>query len=383
MSDSAVTAPPPPVRSVLSEARAFLEQFHAETEAPSPLLEDRWARVMREIEATGSWTHTREELTFGARVAWRNSVRCIGRLPWASLHVLDCRSVTEPREVFHALREHLAFATNGGRIRSVISIFSPPDPHTGHEIRILNGKLTRYAGYATEGGVVGDPDEVSFTRQCEGLGWKGSGGRFDLLPVVIERRSGWGAAPEHFLFEWDAGDVLEVPLEHPEYPWFEALGLRWIAVPVIANHVLEIGGVRYLAAPFNGHYMGTEIGARNLGDEGRYNLLPVIAERMGLDRADRAQLWKDRALVELNTAVLHSYRKAGVTIVDHHTASEQFLRFAAREEEAGRPVHAEWSWIVPPMSGSATGVFHRAWPRDEVCPNFFPPSRGCPVSEQA
>ena len=81
--------------------------------------------------------------------------------------------------------------------------------------------------------------------------------------------------------------MLEVPLTHPDLDWFAELGLRWHAVPAISNMRLEIGGVRYPAAPFNGWYMGTEIGARNLADADRYDLLPVVAARMGLDTAQR------------------------------------------------------------------------------------------------
>ena len=64
--------------------------------------------------------------------------------------------------------------------------------------------------------------------------------------------------------------------------------------------LLEIGGIMYTAAPFNGWYMGTEIGARNLADEGRYNKLPLIAKLMGQDTSSETTLWRDRALVELN-----------------------------------------------------------------------------------
>ena len=57
------------------------------------------------------------------------------------------------------------------------------------------------------------------------------------------------------------------------------------------RHALEVGGVNYTAAPFNGWYMGTEIGARNFGDASRYNLLPVLAKKMGLDtRSERIAL---------------------------------------------------------------------------------------------
>jgi nitric-oxide synthase len=134
---------------------------------------------------------------------------------------------------------------------------------------------------------------------------------------------------------------------------------------------LEIGGISYTAAPFNGFYMGAEIGARNLGDTDRYNLLPFIAEMMGLNiRSDRT-LWKDRALVELNIAVLYSFALQGVTIVDHHTVSRQFILHEKKEMQAGRALPADWGWIVPPLSGSTTPVFHRYYKDVLLKPNFF------------
>jgi nitric-oxide synthase len=143
---------------------------------------------------------------------------------------------------------------------------------------------------------------------------------------------------------------------------------------------MRIGGIDYSAAPFNGWYMGTEIGARNLADTDRYDLLPYIGKRMGLDTSSERTLWRDRALVELNRAVLHSFEQAGVTITDHHTESERFLTHLAREEAAGRSCPADWSWIVPPMSGSLTPVFHRYYDTDELVPNFFAGGEGgCPV----
>jgi nitric-oxide synthase len=162
-----------------------------------------------------------------------------------------------------------------------------------------------------------------------------------------------------------------VPLSHPDYPWFASLELKWHALPVISNMRLEIGGISYTAAPFNGFYMGAEIGARNLGDTDRYNLLPFIAGAMGLDiRSDRT-LWKDRVLVELNVAVLHSFALHGVTMVDHHTVSRQFITHEKKEMQVGRVLPADWGWIVPPLSGSATPVFHRHYKDIVLKPNFF------------
>lgn len=59
--------------------------------------------------------------------------------------------------------------------------------------------------------------------------------------------------------------------------WFGELGLRWYALPAVSNMLLEIGGLEFPAAPFNGWYMSSEIGTRNLCDSHRYNLLQVSA----------------------------------------------------------------------------------------------------------
>ncbi len=121
--------------------------------------------------------------------------------------------------------------------------------------------------------------------------------------------------------------------------------------------------------------MGTEIGARNLVDEGRYNLLPAVAARLGLDTSSEGTLWRDRALVELNVAVLHSFRAAGARISDHHTESRRFLAHLTREQRQGRTVPADWSWIVPPVSGGITPVFHRYYDAADQRPNFYPDAR--------
>jgi len=59
---------------------------------------------------------------------------------------------------------------------------------------------------------------------------------------------------------------------------------------------------------------------------------------MGLDTSRDRTLWRDRALLELNVAVLHSYEKAGVTMMDHHASAHAFDKFEALENQAGRGV---------------------------------------------
>lgn len=57
--------------------------------------------------------------------------------------------------------------------------------------------------------------------------------------------------------------------------WFAELGLRWYALPAVSGMLLEIGGLEFPAAPFNGWYLSSEIGMRNLCDTNRYNMLQV------------------------------------------------------------------------------------------------------------
>jgi len=222
-------------------------------------------------------------------------------------------------------------------------------------------------------GVAGDACPKGGGKHSPGRARRGGERRFDILPLVISTA---GGPPGVFGLPSDV--VLEVPLSHPRFGWFAELGLRWHAVPVITDMCLEIGGICYPAAPFNGWYMGTEIGARNLADCDRYNQLPEIAARMGLDLNSDRSLWRDQAMVELNVAVLHSFDAAGVTITDHHTESRRFLTHLAREERARRICPADWSWIVPPISGSATEVFHRYYDEADLRPSYVRHDRDLP-----
>src|SRR3954447_9204824 len=117
--------------------------------------------------------------------------------------------------------------------------------------------------------------------------------------------------------------------------------------------------------------MGTEVGASNFAEAEPYDLLPAVAARLGLDTRRESTLWRDRALVELNRAVLWSFERAGVRMTDHHTESQRFMAHLRSEERAGRRVPADWTWIVPPMSGGLTPVFHRYYDEMDLRPAFY------------
>jgi len=351
---------------LIAQARSFLELMRSEQLIDAAAGAARLRQITHSVARTGHYAMDSAELTYACQVAWRNSSRCIGRLPWRTLTVLDRRDRESAEEIFQACVDHVRLATNSGRIRPVMSVFAA-DVDGRPRARIWNPQLIRYAGWRrSDGTVLGDPLHVGFTSVLEHLGWQpAERTAFTVLPVAIQVGSG---RPQ--LFELPADAVLEVPIRHPDFPWFADLGLRWHALPMVCGMALEAGGLHYSAAPFNGWYMGTEIGARNLADTDRYDQLPAIAHGLGLSTRSSTNLWRDRALLELNVAVLHSFRADGVRIVDHHSAADQFMTHLHREEQQGRETPGDWSWLVPPMSGSTTPVFHRYYAAGEQTPGF-------------
>ncbi|MGO4732987.1 nitric oxide synthase oxygenase [Paenibacillus sp. 2KB_22] len=347
------------------EAERFIYTCYEELGHSREDAQARLVAVMGEIEATGTYVHTTEELEQGCKMAWRNSNRCIGRLFWDKLRIVDARHADTAGTAADAVLNHIHVASNGGKVIPMITIL-PPDGPNGAPVRVWNHQLIRYAGYETEQGIIGDPASVELTKAAMSLGWQGAGGSYDVLPLIIQVQ---GQAPEWYVIPEE--EIVEVMIEHPEQKEIAELGMRWYGVPMIADMRLEIGGISYPAAPFNGWYMGTEIGARNLADTFRYNKLPAVAAACGLNTSSETTLWKDRALVELNVAVLHSFKKAGVSIVDHHTAAAQFAMFEQREEKAGRELTGDWVWLIPPVSPATTHIFHSSYRNEIVKPNFF------------
>ncbi|KAM9287861.1 LOW QUALITY PROTEIN: nitric oxide synthase 3 [Cariama cristata] len=356
-----------PAEELLGLARDFITQYYLSLRREnSPAHAQRLREVEAAIGATGTYQLLEPELVFGAKQAWRNAARCVGRIQWNKLQVFDARDCASVGEMFSFLCTHIQYATNRGNIRSAITIFPQRMPGRG-DFRIWNTQLIRYAGYRQpDGSVQGDPANVDITELCVHYGWSPGGGRFDVLPLLLQ---GPEEPPE--LFPLPPELVLEVPLQHPrELEWFGELGLRWYALPAVSNMLLEIGGLEFPAAPFNGWYMSSEIGTRNLCDSQRYNLLPEVALRMGLDTRTTSSLWKDKAAVEVNIAVLHSYQMAKVTIVDHHAGPSSFVKHMENELRTRGGCPADWVWIVPPISGSLTPVFHQEMVNYQLCPTF-------------
>uniref|UniRef100_A0A665TIZ0 Nitric oxide synthase n=1 Tax=Echeneis naucrates TaxID=173247 RepID=A0A665TIZ0_ECHNA len=326
---------------------------------------DRLEEVTKEIEASGTYQLKDTELIYGAKHAWRNAARCVGRIQWSKLQVFDARDCTTAHGMYNYICNHIKYATNKGNLRSAITIF-PQRTDGKHDFRVWNTQLIRYAGYKQpDGNILGDPANAEFTEICMQLGWKAPKGRFDVLPLLLQAN---GNDPE--LFEIPEDLILEVPITHPRYEWFKELNLKWYGLPAVSNMLLEIGGLEFTCCPFSGWYMGTEIGVRDFCDSSRYNILEEVANKMALDTRKTSSLWKDQALVEINIAVLYSFQSCKVTIVDHHSATESFMKHMENEYRVRGGCPGDWVWIVPPMSGSITPVFHQEMLNYRLTPSF-------------
>ena len=343
--------------SSTGQTRLLLRQIYAEMDGSKVSLDERLKQVNRELD----FEPNSRELTYAAKLAWRNATKCVGRLYWKGLQVFDSRDSDTVDSIFDSMEQHLKYGTNNGKIRSAVTVLKAFD--IKNSPKILSPQFIRYAGYRNpDGTVTGDPGNVELTEIALANGWRGENGSFDVLPLMIEDANG-----TLHMRELDKRDILEVQISHPEYSWFADLGIKWYALPAISNCCMNAFGKIYPII-MNGWYMGTEIGARNLADNYRYNLLPQIAKKMGVYRRDDVSLWKDKTLVELNIAVLHSFRAAGATIVDHHTAANEFMQFIEQEHSCGRRAETDWSWVVPPMSGATTPLFHLDFSNNQLMP---------------
>lgn len=324
-------------------------------------LEERLVQIADEVDRTGTYTLTPDELVHGARLAWYNSNRCIARHLWRTLHVFDARGLCDAEQVTDALRQHMKYAYNGGAIRSAITVFAPRPVQGPDAVRLENRQLVQFAAFVDEQGrMVGDGPNAAFTRRCLDAGWAPAArGPFVPLPWLVHM-SGTPLPPID-VFAQEPGLAPLVHIEHPENPAIGELGLHWYPVPLLADMALVIGGIVFPCAPFNGFYMVTEIASRDLADRERYDALPALARCFGWYTGNERTLWRDRAVVEMNRAVLHSFDRDGVRISDHHAMTAAFERFCMAEERAGRTVTGDWTWLVPPTSGALAPQYHRSF----------------------
>jgi nitric oxide synthase oxygenase domain/subunit len=59
-----------------------------------------------------------------------------------------------------------------------------------------------------------------------------------------------------------------------------------------------------------------------------------------------------------------------VTITDHHSAAESFMQHLQNEQKLRGGCPADWVWVVPPLSGSITPIFHQEMVNYHLKPSY-------------
>ncbi|MCE4957455.1 nitric oxide synthase oxygenase [Macrococcoides caseolyticum] len=345
---------------IYQKAYDFIQQMGKALHLEEDVIHTRLNEIQAEIAETGTYTHTLEELIYGARVAWRNSNRCIGRLFWDKLNVVDMRHINQESDYLQAFETHIQTATNNGKIIPTITIFNQSEKIN---FELFNDQLIRYSD---------DPIVTEIKQKISQTGYD----TFDrFLPLLYKYNH------QYKTYDIKPDIIKEVRIMHPDYPKFNDLNLKWYAVPIISGMELRIGGITYPLCPFNGWYMESEIASRNFLDEYRYNLLSVIGESMDFDTSRTTSYWRDKVVVELNYAVYHSFKQQGYSIVDHYNASKQFLKFEENEKKQNRTVTGDWTWLIPPISPSLVHNWHKGYQNTYYDPNFYYKKQmtACPI----
>ena len=193
----------------------------------------------------------------------------------------------------------------------MVSVFAPDTPWRPGP-RIRNDQLVRYAGYAEPGRVLGDRRYVDFTTAVCRLGWRPPTGRTRVRQAAAggaDRRTRGSRCSR-----CRATSCARCRWSTRSCRGSRRSGLRWHAVPVISNC-----GCASAASPTRRRRTTACTSARRSArtcspTTPRTGSRGVIAERLGLDTTSERTLWRDRAVVELNRAVVHSFDAAGVTI---------------------------------------------------------------------
>lgn len=173
---------------LLAEAKTFYQQIQHEFDWSDAAYERRIKGVEEEISLLGTYTQTSKELEVGARLAWRNSAKCFGRISWNTLRVRDWRYISNPIDIYKEGEEHLRIATGGSNIQSVMAVFATEKLMEALGTRFWFAQYVRYAGYKQhDGSVLGDPanlDLTDFLMEMDLWDPPGNKTAFDVLPLV-------------------------------------------------------------------------------------------------------------------------------------------------------------------------------------------------------
>lgn len=110
---------------------------------------DRLEEVTKEIEATGTYQLKDTELIYGAKHAWRNAARCVGRIQWSKLQVKDPYSLVARCSNYILCIESGLFTNNGKILALTFQVFDARDCTTAHG---MYNYICNHIKYATNKG---------------------------------------------------------------------------------------------------------------------------------------------------------------------------------------------------------------------------------------
>ncbi len=339
------------------ETEGFLQRFFVENRVPTAF-SARWDEVQPQLLTESGYQPTPEELAYGVRIAWRQSRNAFERPFWPDVAVRDVRHLHHPDDVAHAVFTHLELAYNGGAVRPLVTLFQA-DRANRPGPRLWNPALPLFSSQR-------HPQQAAFVAAITKLGWHSSGDLYEVLPLVVECA---GFAPQ--IYPVPPEKALAVALVHPEHLWFKTLNLRWNTLMAVADQPLWLAGQGDRSPLVSGVQLSRAVVAWLQEAEGE-SLLLRIAGYLRLDTQRDASLWRLKAMTTLEEAVLWSFERAGVTVVETYSAARRFAAFVAAETAANRPL-CHRDQLQLPLLGSL-GLAWDQWPNYAWSPAFTAPA---------
>ncbi len=338
------------------DAERFLQRFFVENRVPNAF-GPRWEEVQQQMAQGNPYEPTSEELLYGVRLAWRQSRGAFERPFWPEIAVRDVRHLDHPDDIAQAVFTHLELSYNGGTVRPLVTIFGA-DRADRVGPQLWNKELPTYAGQRRA--VL-----MNLLNSLNRMGWRTQGDHYEVLPLVVECA---GYAPQ--IYPIPPEKSLAVALVHPDYLWFKTLNLRWSALTAFSDRHLMIGGHYYRGVVVSGVQLSRAVAAVLMEAEGE-SLLLRIAGYLRLDTQRETSLWRMKALTVLEEAILWSFERAGVTLMETSIAARRFAAFTEQERLAGRPV-CHRDQLQLPLLGTL-GLAWDQWPNYRWSPTFITP----------
>lgn len=259
------------------------------------------------------------------------------RTAWKTLQIRDRRHVFSAEAIFQNIKDHFDTIMDQDILNTNDNITPPPcimtvfRPQIQNEImgiRFLSSHLFQYAGYMDKenGIVLGDPSNVEYTNYLiETNLWSppSTRGAYDLLPLVLKMPH--IDKPFVYILPRDI-TKHEVVLEHARYPGVKGICLKCAPIPFVMNYSMNLGGLVYPCAPFNGCFSPAEKSSTLLYCK-KYGIRSLLGNTMGYQTEDK--IIEQSVALELEQTILNSFEKKWHNILDYKGFINSYKEYCA------------------------------------------------------